>query len=154
MSAAIKSIAAVLNSLGIETCKDGQEGFRSAATDTQSRDFQSLFAEISIQRQQFAAELQRLVRDLGFEEMAETSGTLGGAFSRHWMDLKAALTSGDEHSILVECERNEDRAVEEYREALGHEELPANIRNVIQQQAMAVQATHDRVRDLRDRLEG
>ena len=36
MSTTTKSIATVLNSL-IETCEDGQEGFRSAAEDVKAR---------------------------------------------------------------------------------------------------------------------
>ena len=150
MSTATKSIAFVLNSL-IETCKDGQEGFRSAFQDVKNVDVKSLFSELSMQRQQFAGELQTLVRDLG-EEM-ETEGSFGAAFRRGWMDIKAALTDGNEHGILVECERGEDAAVAEYREALDHEDLPLDIRNVIQQQFTVVQASHDRVRDLRDRFE-
>jgi uncharacterized protein (TIGR02284 family) len=150
MSTATKSIASVLNSL-IESCKDGQEGFRSAFQDVKNVDLKSLFSELSMQRQQFASELQNLVSDLG-EEM-ETEGSFGAAFRRGWMDLKAALTNGDEHGVLVECERGEDAAVAEYRDALDHDELPANIRNVVEQQYLVVQASHDRVRDLRDRFQ-
>ena len=123
MSTTTKSIASVLNSL-IETCEDGQEGFRSAAEDVKSADLKELFSELSQQRQQFATELQTLV--LGFGEEAQTSGSFGGVLRRGWMDLKAAITSGDEHTILVECERGEDAAVAAYRDALEHEELPSN----------------------------
>ena len=151
MSTTTKSIASVLNSL-IETCKDGQEGFRTAAENVKSTDFKELFSELSIQREQFAGELQRLV--LGLGEEVETSGSFGGTLRRGWMDLKAAITGGDEHAILVECERGEDAAaVAEYRDALEHDELPSNVRHVIQQQYMSVQAAHDRVRDLRDRFQ-
>jgi uncharacterized protein (TIGR02284 family) len=150
MSTTTKSIASVLNSL-IETCKDGQEGFRSAAENVKSTDFKELFSELSIQREQFAGELQHLV--LGLGEEVETSGSFGGTLRRGWMDLKAAITGGDEHAILVECERGEDAAVAEYRDALEHDELPSNVRHVIQQQYMSVQAAHDRVRDLRDRFQ-
>lgn len=150
MSTATKSIASVLNSL-IETCKDGQEGFRSAAENVKSSDFKALFGELSMQRQQFAAELQRLVRDLG--EEAEKGGDLGGALHRGWMDLKAAITGGDEHAMLAECERGEDVAVAGYRDALDHDELPPNVLGVIRQQSVAVQGAHDRVRNLRDRFQ-
>ena len=56
-----------------------------------------------MQRQQFASELQILA--LGIGEEVETSGSFEGAFRRGWMNL---ITSGDEHTILVECERDED----------------------------------------------
>jgi uncharacterized protein (TIGR02284 family) len=85
MSTTTKSIASVLNSL-IETCEDGLEGFRSAAEDVKSADFR----ELSMQRQQFATELQTLV--LGHGEEAQTSGSFGGALRRGWMDLKAAIS--------------------------------------------------------------
>jgi uncharacterized protein (TIGR02284 family) len=151
MSTTTRSIASVLNSL-IETCKDGQEGFRAAAENVKSADFKSLFSELSMQRQQFTAELQTLVRSLA--EDTEKTGSIAGALHRGWIDLKAALTSGDEHAILSECERGEDSAVAEYRDALEHDDLPANVRSVIRQQYMGVQAAHDRVRDLRDRFQG
>jgi uncharacterized protein (TIGR02284 family) len=148
MSTTTASITSVLNSL-IETCKDGQEGFRSAMENVKNADYKSLFSELSIQRQQFITELQGLVRGLG--EDTEKTGSVAGALHRGWIDLKAALTSGDEHAILAECERGEDSAVAEYRDALEHEDLSANVRGVLRQQYMGVQAAHDRVRDLRDR---
>jgi uncharacterized protein (TIGR02284 family) len=148
MSITTKSVASVLNSL-IETCKDGQEGFRNAAENVKNADYKALFSELSMQRQQFVSELQTLVSGLG--EDVEKSGSVAGALHRGWIDLKAALTSGDEHAILAECERGEDSAVEEYRDAIDHHEMPENVRAAIRQQYMAVQAAHDRVRDLRDR---
>lgn len=149
MSTTTGSIASVLNSL-IETCKDGQEGFRSAAEDVENPALKSLFSELSMQREQFASELQVLVR--GFGEEYEKSGSVAGAMHRGWIDLKSALSSGDDHSVLVECERGEDSAVAEYQDALEHDELPENIQHAIQRQYIEVQAAHDRVRDLRDRL--
>ena len=150
MSTTAKSIASVLKSL-IETCKGGQESFRSAAENVKSANFKEVFSELSMQRQQFAGELQILA--LGIGEEVEASGSFDGAFGRGWMDLKAAITSGDEHTILVECERDEDAAVAEYRDALEHDELPSNVRHFIQRQYMGVQAAHDRMRYLRDRFQ-
>ena len=82
MSTTTKSIASVLNSL-IESCQDGQEGFRSAAEDVKSADIKELFNELSMQRQQFAEELQTLV--LGLGEEAQTSGTFGGLSTAGWI---------------------------------------------------------------------
>jgi uncharacterized protein (TIGR02284 family) len=150
MKTIVESVASVLNSL-IKTCKDGQEGFRSAADFMKIFDFKALFIEISLHYRQFAYELQNLVRDCGKEP--ETGGSFGGALRRGWLNLKAAITSSDEYAILVECESAEDAAVAAYSAALDHEELPADVRDVVQRQYMEIQAAHDRVRDLRDRLE-
>lgn len=149
MSTTTTSITSLLNSL-IETCKDGQEGFRAAAEAVNDNDFKSLFVELSAQRRQFAAELQTLVAALG--RQPEDSGSVSAAFHRGWMDLKAAIAQGKPHGILEECERGEDAAVAAYREALDHTDLPSNIFQTIEQQFMGVQAAHDRVRTLRDRF--
>ena len=139
----------LLNHL-IETLKDGQEGFRASSEDSGSPELKTILSKYSLQRSGFAGELQALAHSLGAKEPA-TSGSVAGALHRGWIGLKSALASRDAHAILAECERGEDSAVAEYRDALEHDELPANIRHVIQQQSMGVQASHDRVRDLRDR---
>jgi len=147
MSTTTTSIASTLNAL-IETCKDGQNGFHHASENVKAADFKALFAELSMQRQQYASELQALVVTLG--EDSEKSGSIAGALHRGWIDLKSALTSGDDHAILAECERGEDSAVAEYREALDRSDLPAAVQAVVRRQADGVQASHDRVRALRD----
>lgn len=140
----------ILNYL-IETLKDGQNGFREAAEDVKSSDLKTLFGAYSLQRSQFAGELQSLAHSLG-EKEPETTGSVSGALHRGWINLKAALTSKDEHAILAECERGEDSAVAEYTKALAEEGLPAHVRATLETQYQAVKAAHDRVRDLRDSL--
>jgi uncharacterized protein (TIGR02284 family) len=149
MSTTPASIGHVLNGL-IETSKDGQYGFQSAAETVKNADFKSLFTELSAQRQLFVDELQALVRELG--EEVEKAGSLAGTLHRGWIDIKAALSSGDEHAVLAECERGEDSAVSAYREALEQNELPQKFREVIERQYVGVKTAHDRVRDLRDRF--
>jgi uncharacterized protein (TIGR02284 family) len=147
MATTTKTIAHVLNSL-IETCKDGQEGFRSASEDVSNNALKNFFHELSIERGRFGTELQRLVVTLG--EDAESGGSVPGSLHRGWIDLKSALSSGDEYAILAECERGEDSAVAEYRDALEHDELPESVHDVILRQYLGVKESHDRVRDLRD----
>ncbi len=149
MSTITTSVASALNDL-IETCKDGQYGFQSAAEAVKTDDFKSLFTELSAQRQLFITELQRLVG--GLDEDPEESGSITGALHRGWINIKAALSSGDEHAILAECERGEDAAVSEYLEALHHTELPVHVREIVERQYTGIKAAHDRVRDLRDRF--
>jgi uncharacterized protein (TIGR02284 family) len=144
------SIVSTLNGL-IEACKDGQKGFRAAAENVRNEDFQLLFSDLSTQRQYFARELKRLVGNFGGK--TETNGSFSAAIHRGWMNLKAVVSSGDDRAILAECERGEDAAVADYREALQRDELPPTVRSVIEQQAMGVEAAHDRVRDLRVRVQ-
>ena len=135
-----------LNDL-IETCKDGEEGFREAAGAIERADLKSLFAEFSLQRAQFAGVLQELVRSLGGDP--ESRGSISGALHRGWIDLKSVLTGHDEEAILNECERGEDSAKDNYTDALK-KNLPANILDIVQQQSQAILAAHNRVKALRD----
>ncbi|MBV9242851.1 MAG: PA2169 family four-helix-bundle protein [Acidobacteria bacterium] len=131
----------------IETCRDGQEGFQQAAEAINDSELKTLFYEYSQQRAQFGAVLMELVRELGGDPAH--SGSTAGALHRGWMDLKGAITGGSEESILNECERGEDSAKDAYKDAL-EKNLPSNIADVVRQQATAVQAAHNRVRELRN----
>lgn len=142
-----KSIATVLNSL-IETCKDGQEGFRLASETVRDLTLKPLLCELSKERMEFAAKLQSLVSGLG-EEVPDT-GTIGGDLHRGWIALKSALSRGNEHAILAECERGENSVLAEYREVLNHEKLPAYVREVVHQQYNAIKDSNDRIREFLD----
>ena len=139
-------VISTLNGL-IETCKDGQQGFKTAAEGIKDSSVKSLFHEYSQQRAQFAGELQSEVRNLGGDP--ENTGSVAAALHRGWIDIKSAVTGKDEHAILSECERGEDSAVSTYQDALK-EGLPGNLTSTIQRQLMAIQEAHDRVRTLRD----
>jgi len=103
------SVISTLNGL-IETCKDGQNGFKEAAEGVERSDLKSLFYEFSQQRSQFAGELQTLVQGLGGDP--ENSGSTLAALHRGWINIKSVVTGKDEKAILNECERGEDSAKE------------------------------------------
>lgn len=139
-------VISTLNGL-IETCRDGQEGFKQAAEGVERSDLKSLFYEFSQQRAQFVGDLQMLVQSLGGD--AENTGSLSGTLHRGWINIKSAVTGKDEGSILNECERGEDAAKKAYKEAL-ETKLPAHVTETVQSQYTSVQAAHDRVKALRD----
>ncbi len=142
-----KEIISTINSL-TETLKDGQEGFKQAAEAVKDSNLKSLFNEFSLQRAKFAGELQSQAVQLG-ESEPEESSSVAGAMHRTWINLKSVLTSGDDHAILAECERGEDSAVKEYKEAM-EDDLSAPIRDVVSRQYNEVKIAHDRIKQLRD----
>lgn len=143
-------VISTLNNL-IETCKDGQEGFKQAADGVDRSDLKSIFYEYAQQRSQFAGELQSLVQQLGGDP--ENAGSVTGTLHRGWINIKSAVTGQDDEAILNEAERGEDAAKKAYKDAL-EQNLPANVSEVVQRQASAVQEAHDKVRNLRDSAAG
>lgn len=139
-------VISTLNTL-IETCKDGQDGFKTASEGIERSELKTVFYEFSQQRAEFSGVLQQLVRSLGGDP--EQSGSMSAAVHRGWMDIKSLVTGKDEEAILNECERGEDFAKEAYADALKHA-LPANIADVVSQQSHAILAAHNRVKALRN----
>ncbi len=131
----------------IETCRDGQEGFKQAAEGVERSDMKTLFYEFSQQRASFVGELQDLVRTLGGDP--ENSGSFSGALHRGWLNIKSAVSGRDEGVVLDECERGEDSAKNAYKNAL-ETALPAYVAQVVQDQYTAILSAHDRVKALRD----
>jgi uncharacterized protein (TIGR02284 family) len=142
-----KEIISTINCL-IETLKDGQEGFKQAAEAVKDSNLKSLFNEYSRQRAKFAGELQAEAVQLG-ESDPEKSSSTAGALHRAWIDLKSAVTSGDDHAILAECERGEDSAIKEYKEAMEND-LSSPVQTIVSRQYGEVQSAHDRIKQLRD----
>ncbi len=137
-----------LNNL-IETCKDGEYGFKTSADHAQDPQIKSLFLTRSQDCRQAAAELQALVVQQGGKP--EDSGTASGTVHRGWVAVKGALSGYTDLAMLEECERGEDTALSRYREALK-EELPLDIRSVIEAQLQGVKRNHDQIRSLRNQF--
>ena len=134
----------VLNDL-IETCKDGQEGFRAASDGVSDPSLRSLFLQYSQQREQFARQLQAEVAKMG--GVPEKSGSASAALHRGWINIKSAVTGKDDGAVISECERGEDSAKDTYRKAL-EEALPIDAQSLVQEQYIQIKEAHDRVRSL------
>jgi uncharacterized protein (TIGR02284 family) len=131
-----------LNSL-IETLKDGEEGFRTAADGLSDPQTKAIFQEFSRERARMAQELQTEVSKLGGE--AETSGSLSGSAHRGWVNIKSAVTGRTDAGIIAEAERGEDIAKKAYTDA-ATADLPPSARAIVNEQGAKVRSAHDRVR--------
>ncbi len=136
-----------LNNL-IETCKDGEYGFKASADHAVDPQIKSLFMTRSQDCRRAAAELQTIVMQQGGKP--EDSGTATGAAHRGWVAVKGTLAGYTDLAMLEETERGEDTALARYRAALKDDELPTDIRRVVEAQMQGVQRNHDQIRALRD----
>ena len=139
-------IVSVLNDL-IVISRDGAEGFRTCAEDASEPALKLYFED---RAQSCENALRRLSTEVRRHECdPATAGTVKGLLHRAFIDLKAAITSRDNLAVLEECERGEDAALVAYQKAL-REDLPGDLRALLEKEYEGAKQNHDRVRQLRD----
>src|SRR5262249_25671385 len=119
-----------LNAL-VESCKDGQQGYRVAAGHVERKQLKRLFRSYASQRAEFAAELQAEVRHLAGAR--KRGGSVLAALSRGWVNIRSALLGEPESAVLAECERSEALAMKQY-EAATSENLPLGLQGLLARQ--------------------
>ena len=135
-----------LNTL-IETCKDGEYGFRTCAEHVKSTQLRQVFTSRADECRQGATELQAAVVRLGSKPDEHSSAP--GTLHRGWVSLKGMLTGDSDQAALNECERGEDAALARYRDAIK-QDLPSDVMDIVQRQYEGVKRNHDQIRSLRN----
>ena len=141
----------VLNNL-LEINNDRIEGYKHAAKETDEADLKKLFTRFAETSHDFKVVLTDEIQSLGGTPV-EGTRTSGKLF-RAWMDIKAALTNKDRKGILNSCEFGEDVAVKNYEDALKSNKIESHIYQVINKQYAIIKVDHDKIKNLRDDLEG
>src|SRR5947208_14373250 len=139
-------VIGTLNDL-IETSKDGEEGFRTCADNVKNPTLKAFFEQKSERCREGAVQLQAIVREMGGDP--ERGSSMSGAMHRFWVKIRGTISGMDDHAILDECERGEDVAKRAYEKALV-QDLPGDVRRVVEHQYREVKANHDRVKELRN----
>ena len=145
-STASKETIGVLNDL-IETCRDGEKGFKECADDVKRPELKALLSDHAMECGKAAEELKAIVVRLGGDP--EDNISFAGDMHRRWVDLKSTIAGKDEKAVLNECERGEDVAKKSYKQAL-EKDLPTDIRQVVERQYQGVLRNHDQIKALRD----
>jgi len=146
MAEALQDFATVVQNV-ITVNRDAEQGYRAAADAVPDTTLKRMFVDLSTQRAGFATEIQKAVRDIGFEppNPLGTAGTLRGV----WIAFKGAVLANKAHAVLVEAERAEDDSLAAYRAGLSMV-LHPELRAIVERQFAAIQESHLRIRTLRD----
>jgi uncharacterized protein (TIGR02284 family) len=139
-----EKVVTLLDNL-IETCKDGQNGYRAAAARAQSPELKRFCRANASQRARFAADLQEEVHRHGV--MPPRGGTVAGALHRGWLTVKTALLGVADAALLAECERGEEAALKNY-EAAARAVRPPDLQALIARQYRDIKRARDRGRAL------
>ena len=133
----------------LESCRDGEYGFRECAEHVKAQDIKTLLSRHADECRTAGLELVTHIRRLGGEP--DEGGSVTGAMHRGWVSVRGSLSGYTDLAMLDECERGEDAALARYRSALK-EDLPSDIRAVVERQAQGAQRNHDQVKALRNAL--
>ena len=139
-----------LNTL-IATTIDSITGYENSAKDVDSERFREMFRQRADERQRVVEELRSEVRRLGGNP--EDDGSFMGKTHQRFEDLKAAITGGDDKSIINEVERGEDYLKEKFETALNSDALSGDSRSVVERCYQSVRSGHDQMSQLKHGIE-
>ena len=124
-----------LNEL-LEKNYDAEAGYKKAAEKAKNASLKSYLLSRAQDRYDFGHELKAELKSFGQEPDKGTS--LAGDAHRLWMDLKTALSSDKDESILEETIRGEKAALEEYNEIIEDTNLPTSTATILATQRNSV----------------
>ena len=135
----------------IETCKDGEYGFRTGAAQIASPVLGQLIAGRANDYQEAVRELEAQVAQFG--GAPDTGGSASGALHRGWTILRTAFLCQPDDAVLDACESAEERATTRYQAAL-EQPLPESVKEIVERQAKEIRLCREQIHDLREGLKG
>jgi uncharacterized protein (TIGR02284 family) len=145
-----EEVIATLNDL-IETCRDGINGFRTAADGVSSPIAKEVFLSRVHLIEKGLGDLDSAVQRLGGDPTEH--GHPAASMHRAWINIKSAVTLRDDKAIIDEVVRGEEVAVRHYRDALT-KPLPAEVRAMVEMQERGTELNLERARALARIREG
>jgi uncharacterized protein (TIGR02284 family) len=148
MSADDLKLVKTLSSL-IRINNAAAQGFNIAAENVDNRGLKVMFKSHGAERAEFSEELSEYGKAYGGQPTDRTS--IAAAAHRGWINIKAAMTIGEESTervVLSEILRGEAVAARRYREALGST-LPDELRNVLTRHLQRIEEVQQQTLDLR-----
>ncbi|MES2456331.1 MAG: PA2169 family four-helix-bundle protein [Bacteroidota bacterium] len=136
----------------INILNDGKEGYASASETTESSELKGVFQTYSAQRAAFAEELKSHLHAHGGDSENESGGVLG-ALHRTWIDIKQALSSKEDVSILGAIETGEKAAIEKFDAVLDDPATHADHVELLQKQRTGIREALTEIETYRHRLE-
>ena len=133
----------------VEVCRNGEQGFREAASVVRDPHLAAIFGELSEQREQFATQLRYEISRLGGKP--HNHGSLAGTLHRRWIEVRSVVSSDHDRAVIAECRRGDEQALRQYRETL-QEELPEDVRKLIESQEAQIRDAYERLQGLERRL--
>jgi uncharacterized protein (TIGR02284 family) len=127
------------------TCRDAEEGYNKAAKGVHSDELRSTLDKLSVEREQFARELDEHAATFG--RQPGQTGHGGGVLRQGWVDLEQRIRPKDDAEILENCVAGEQGSLNHYARALA---LPFDeeVLAVLRRQEAAIRHSVDQLRSV------
>lgn len=129
-----------------EVLNERIRGYEKAREKVNNLEYRTLFQQYVEQSKRFENELRPFS-----DRSPEQAGTrMQGDLWHFWMDIKGALTSDSDESMIKACIGGEEAAIDKYREVLNDDDLPINLRSKISEQLTEIRAAHGNLSRLKE----
>ena len=108
---------------------DAEAGYKLATEKVKSENLKKFFTRRAKERYDFGHQLKNEITSYG--ETPDKGTSFKGDAHRAWMNLKSAVSSNNEETILEEAIRGEKAALEEYNEILSEPNLPPTTESIL-----------------------
>lgn len=133
------------------TLHDGQRGFAEAAQNANSDRLRTFLNECSQQRASLANEVEQQIQQLGKQPQPDAIQNERGYHA--WSNVRDYISGKDDYAVAAEAEHGDDIAITNYKNVLRDHELPQNIRSFVEKQYEQVQASHNKIVDIRQSIQ-
>ncbi|MFN8441407.1 MAG: PA2169 family four-helix-bundle protein [Caldilineaceae bacterium] len=123
---------------------DGVGAYEMAATLLKNDHYIEICHDFVGQRRHFIDELSQIL--IRYGGTPPDSQSFNGLMNDVWMNIQS-LVSGDDGAIVTECDRGNQLAVDLYYRA-QNEELPEDVRTLVQNQFSLLKGEHERIHRL------
>ncbi len=134
---------------------DRIKGYKKVLEDVKPEDteLKKLFTGMISLSQDFKEQLENYLEYMGGEEVNDQSSLLS-KIHQTWIDIKAALSSQDNESLLASCEFGENVIIGAYEKVLeDHQEMEISLKMVLMNQLEALKGSAILIKGIKEKEE-
>ncbi len=141
-----KTAVAPLNDL-YQLVTDSIKGYSESAEKVKTPQLAAFLSKLVVERTQMKHELASTIHRLHPGEDLD-EGTLKGDLHRAWINVREALSSSTDHSVLDECARGEAYLTERYSTVMQDKDTPSSVLPLLREQGSKVAVTRSTIEQL------
>lgn len=128
---------------------DAKNGYTEAGNNVNHTALRKWLFQNAEDRQSFIQELKSTIHNLKGE--VDTGSSFLSGLHRAWMDYKSEVT-GSDTEVLKECERGEEKPIEDYEKVLSQSSLKPGVAGLLREQKEKIESSLSSLRVIKRSL--